>query len=378
MNIASIEPTPNPNSMKINLDEKLDPGQKYTFTKKDKERCPAPFNDILDIEGVTSIFRVADFLSVQRHPNADWEAILARVRTIIEGVSQKGENISLKPAPDEHFGEIQVSCQYFRNIPMLIKVTDGKKEKRLSIAKRFQEAVGKASKASTNMLLERQWRIIGIRYGSLEQIGEIIVEEIEAAYHDKRLESLIEGAFNYDDQKEEKKLNSKELQGLLTSEEWRQRFAALHQMGADKTQFDQFIKMSKDPKMNVRRLAVVFVGLIGGKKACEPLCEALKDEAVGVRRAAGDALTDLGDATAMGPVIETLKDKNKLIRWRAARFLFEHGDKSALAALRGSQDDPEFEVRMQILQAIERIESGKEALGTVWQQMTSKSEDKGK
>jgi len=92
-----------------------------------------------------------------------------------------------------------------------------------------------------------------------------------------------------------------------------------------------------------------------------------KDEAVGVRRAAGDALTDLGDATPISPMIETLKDQTKPIRWRAARFLFEHGDESALGALRKYQDDPEFEVRMQIRQAIERIESGKEAQGTVWQ-----------
>ena len=216
-----------------------------------------------------------------------------------------------------------------------------------------------------------------IRYGSLEQIGEIIVEEVEAAYNNKRLESLVEGAFHYEEKKEEKRLSPQELEKQLINEDWRQRFAALHQMGADKTQIDRFIKMSKDPKMNIRRLAVVFIGLIGGKKACEPLCEALKDEAVGVRRAAGDALTDLGDATAMDPIIGTLKDKNKLIRWRAARFLFEHGDESALVALRECQDDQEFEVRMQILQAIERIESGKEAQGTVWQQMTSKSDEKG-
>ena len=70
MNVVSIEPTPNPNSMKINLDEKLDPGKKYTFTKKDKERCLVQFKDILDIDGVISIFRVADFLTVQRHPRA--------------------------------------------------------------------------------------------------------------------------------------------------------------------------------------------------------------------------------------------------------------------------------------------------------------------
>jgi len=145
-------------------------------------------------------------------------------------------------------------------------------------------------------------------------------------------------------------------------------------MGADKSQIDRFIKMSKDPKMNIRRLAVVLIGLIGGKKALEPLCEALKDEAVGVRRAAGDALTDIGDVKAMDSIIVTLKDKNKLIRWRAARFLFEHGNENALGTLRECQDDTEFEVQMQIRQAIERIESGKKAQGTVWQQMTSKSD----
>ncbi len=32
MKLVSIEPTPNPNSMKITLDVSLDPGVKYTFT----------------------------------------------------------------------------------------------------------------------------------------------------------------------------------------------------------------------------------------------------------------------------------------------------------------------------------------------------------
>jgi len=376
MNIVSIEPTPNPNSMKINLDERLEPGKKYTFTKKDKDRCPVQFKDILDIHGVTSIFRVANFLSVQRNPNADWEEILSSVKVIIEGVSKENKRSFLESSAQlDHFGEIQVFCQYFRNIPMLIKVTDGKEEKRYPLSKRFQEAINKASKSSANMLMERQWKNIGIRYDSLESIGEIVVEETEAAYGDKRLEFLVEGAFHYEEKKEEKKLNPEELQRQLISEQWRQRFAALHQMGADRTKIDRFIKMSKDSKMSIRRLAVVYIGLIGGKKACESLCAALKDDAVGVRRAAGDALTDLGDAKAMGPIIETLKDQNKLIRWRAARFLFEHGDKSALGALRNCQDDTEFEVRMQILQAIERIDSGRQAQGTVWQQMTSKSKE---
>jgi HEAT repeat protein len=78
----------------------------------------------------------------------------------------------------------------------------------------------------------------------------------------------------------------------------------------------------------------------------------------------------------MGPMIETLKDSNKLVRWRAGRFLFELGDESALPALREAQNDPEFEVRMQIRQAIERIESGKAGQGPVWRQMTRSIERK--
>ncbi len=122
--------------------------------------------------------------------------------------------------------------------------------------------------------------------------------------------------------------------------------------------------------MSIRRFAVVLLGLIKTPEVLTPLCEALKDEAVGVRRSAGDALTDLGDPKAIGPMAETLKDPNKLVRWRASRFLYEVGNESALPALREAQDDCEFEVAMQIRQAIERIESGTVGPGPVSRQIT--------
>ncbi|HIA14065.1 MAG TPA: hypothetical protein EYN74_04120 [Nitrospirales bacterium] len=65
-----------------------------------------------------------------------------------------------------------------------------------------------------------------------------------------------------------------------------------------------------------------------------------------------------------------------MVRWRAARFLYEQGDESALPALHEAANDPHFEVRMQIRQTIERIESGGKAQGTVWQQMTQQSNEK--
>jgi HEAT repeat protein len=46
------------------------------------------------------------------------------------------------------------------------------------------------------------------------------------------------------------------------------------------------------------------------------------------------------------------------------------GDESALEALKQAENDPEFEVSLQIKMAIERIEGGEEAKGSVWKQMT--------
>jgi len=100
------------------------------------------------------------------------------------------------------------------------------------------------------------------------------------------------------------------------------------------------------------------------------LFRALKDKSVIVRRTAGDVLSDLGDPDAIPAMVEALKDPNKLVRWRAARFLYEVGDETALPALREAENDPEFEISLQVKMAIERIESGEEASGTVWQQMT--------
>ena len=101
-----------------------------------------------------------------------------------------------------------------------------------------------------------------------------------------------------------------------------------------------------------------------------PLRNALADPIAAVRRTAGDALNDLGNPEVAGAMAETLADASALVRWRAARFLFELGDERSLPSLRAARDDRVFEVRMQIEQAIERIESGARPEGPVWQRMT--------
>ena len=381
MKLLSIETTPNPNSMKLNLDERLANGVAITYTQENIGDCPAYIEKILAIPGVTSVFRVADFMAIQRKPAAGWEDILSQARVVLE---YAGLN-NTKPEPagtsDKEWCEVMVSVQYFRDLPMLVKVSSGNETARLPLPERFGQAIERAMGASENMLMERKWIDEGLRYGELRDVGEAVVREISAVYDEKKLQELVERAY-HPDLHEPVKASREELGELaelacaFESPRWEERFAALKEFGRNATaQIDSqalslIIRATKDPKMSIRRLAVVFLGLIKIPEVLAPLCEALKDEAVGVRRSAGDALTDLGDRRAIGPMVETLKDANKLVRWRASRFLYELGDESALPALREAQDDREFEVAMQIRQTIERIESGKVGQGPVWRQMT--------
>lgn len=377
MKLLSIETTPNPNSMKLNLDETLAKGVAITYTHEIRGDCPAYIEKILAIPGVSSVFRVEDFMALQRKPNAGWEHILFQARAILESASYNA-----KPEPketsDNKWREVTVAVQYFRDLPMLVKVSSGSETTRLPLPERFGKAIERAMGASENMLMERKWKDEGLRYGDLRDVGETVVREISAVYDEKKLNELVEKAY-HPDLHEKVEANGEELGELIRafeSPKWEERFAALKQLGRNETAridsqaLSLIIEATKDAKMSIRRLAVVLLGLIKTPEVLAPLCEALKDEAVGVRRSAGDALTDLGDARAIGPMVETLKDPNKLVRWRASRFLYELGDESVLPALREAQDDGEFEVAMQIRQAIERIESGKVGPGSVWRQMT--------
>ncbi|MFN2498966.1 MAG: virulence factor [Pyrinomonadaceae bacterium] len=388
--LLSVETTPNPNSMKLNLDERLAKGVAITYTRDNKEDCPAYIEKILAIPGVSSVFRVKDFMAIQRKPTAGWEGILSQARAVFEYASVNNAKPEPAGTSDKEWREVTVSVQYFRDLPMLVKVSSGSETTRLPLPERFGQAIERAMGASENMLMERKWKDEGLRYGELREVGAAVVREISAVYDEKKLKELVERAYHPDlHEKVEASLEELgELVRAFESPRWEERFAALKELGRNATAqigtprglpareprdsqaLSLIIRATKDPKMSIRRLAVVFLGLIKTPEVLAPLCEALKDEAVGVRRSAGDALTDLGDRQAIGPMVETLKDPNKLVRWRASRFLYELGDESALPALREAQGDREFEVAMQIRQAIERIESGKVGQGSVWTQMT--------
>ncbi|WP_282939281.1 virulence factor [Paenibacillus sp. RC67] len=376
MKLISIEPTPSPNSMKLNVDEVLPRGVRLTYKANQAEEAPEPLKGLLAIEGVRSVFRTADFIALDRTPSADWAAILAAARLLLLTDSSEGQSAEQAVSPTTSYGEAQVLVQMYRGIPMQVRVKTGDREVRSALPALFGEAVQQA--AGSSMIRERKLEEFGVRYGELEEIAAEIVSELEASYPQERLDELVKLAKEQgSDSGQENSsitrpapLSLSELEEQLQSEDWKQRYAALERFEPSVEALSVLAKALMDDNASIRRLAVVYLGDLRQTEALPYLFQALKDSTAAVRRTAGDTLSDLGDPAAIGPMIQALSDKNKLVRWRAARFLYEVGDESAIEALRLASNDPEFEVQLQAKIALERIERGEEAAGSVWQQMT--------
>jgi hypothetical protein len=374
MKILLIEPTPSPNSMKLQLDEVLDSGIRKTYTLENIRSAPPWIAQILEIDGVRSVFHTADFIAIDRRGGADWGAILAQIQ---QQFQQQEIDSSWNPEDQNEFafGEAQVLVQYFRGIPMQIRVKAGQKEERISLAARFVNAVTEV--ASATLIKERKLTDYGVRYGELPEIAREVEQELEAAYPEERLQTIVKQAIAHGRSETEfveqrKSYTLAEIEQLLSHEEWQQRYAALDALEPSEATMPLILKVIHDPKLQIRRLAVVYLGDIGSPEAITRLCEALQDSSPVIRRTAGDTLSDLGDPVATKSMIEALQDKSKLVRWRAARFLFDVGDERCVPALRDAIDDTEFEVSLQARMALERIEAGEEAVGTVWQQMANR------
>ncbi len=366
--IISIEPTPSPNTMKLILSESLASGTRNNYTAKNKEEAPTYIQALFEIDGIKGVYHVADFIAIDRHPKFDWKVILPQVRAVFGDENEEEGNLV---QTNDHYGEVNVFVQMFKGIPLQIKLTDGEQEKRQGLPERFVEAMQKAQKADDNYILERKWVEKGVRYGDLDDIAQEVAEELSAAYPQERLDELVSlanGSLESEVKQVERYINV--TLEMFNQEDWRERYALLERMDPKKEDIPVLEKALHDDNTSIRRLATVYFGMIEDKVVLPYLYEALKDPSVTVRRTAGDCMSDLGFPEAIPAMIEALKDKNKLVRWRAAMFLYEVGDERALEALKEAESDPEFEVALQVKMALERIEGGEEARGSVWKQMT--------
>ena len=370
MKIKAIEPTPSPNTMKVILHEELPAGRRNNYTKDNASQAPETVQHILQIEGVKGVYHVADFLAVERNAKYDWKSILQKVRTVF---GEEGAAADERQGDAAPFGEIKVYVQMFYGIPMQVKLTDGTHEERFALPERFKGAIMKLQMAAPNVVMERKWVEQSTRYGDFSEIGNEVVEELAAAYPEDRVNVLVEDIMKQRGAEEitvERRVPYRVTEEMMKEEDWTKRYAALEQMDPKEEDLPVLQLALHDEKPSIRRLAVAYLGMIKGKAVLPLLYDAMNDKSVTVRRTAGDCLSDIGDEEAMPVMTQALKDPSKLVRWRAAMFLYESGDESALPALREAQDDPEFEVAMQARLAIERIEGGEEAKGSVWKQMT--------
>lgn len=368
MKIITVEPTPNPNSMKVTLDEALPEGVSLSFGREDAAAAPLYLQRLLSVDGVKSLFHVADFIALERYPQADWQRILAGVRQIFAAGADEG-------MVTEPPGKVNVFVQVFRGLPMQIKLVAGLEERRVALPERFKEAAMRAATASPDLLAERKWAPKGVRYGDLDEIGREVAAEVSAAYDQERLDRLTEQALSQGpgESPAAEPLEPTVVAERLQDPDWRKRYAALEQLEPEPASLEVIVRALDDPNPSVRRLATVYLGQIG-EGVLPHLIRMLTDTSPAVRRAAGDCLSDLGDPAAIGPMCTALQDGSKLVRWRVARYLYEVGDDSALPALRAAAEDPEFEVRLQVQMAIDRIEGGHSTVEPAWKQLI-RSED---
>jgi NFU1 iron-sulfur cluster scaffold homolog, mitochondrial len=76
------EPTPNPNAIKFTVGRPVG-GPKTFADATDAESEPVAAG-LLGIDGVTSVFMTADFVTVTKQATGDWEIITPQATSIIE------------------------------------------------------------------------------------------------------------------------------------------------------------------------------------------------------------------------------------------------------------------------------------------------------
>ncbi len=78
---VNVSPTPNPDAMKFTVGVPV--GGPSTFTTDTAADDPVAA-EVVAIDGVTSMFLTADFVTVTKDRSADWSAIVPAVVAILE------------------------------------------------------------------------------------------------------------------------------------------------------------------------------------------------------------------------------------------------------------------------------------------------------
>lgn len=79
--MVNVEGTPNPNAVKFTVGRPV--GGPTTFIPGKPTDDPMA-QELLALEGVTSIFLTADFVTISKAPEAEWDPIINTAKAILE------------------------------------------------------------------------------------------------------------------------------------------------------------------------------------------------------------------------------------------------------------------------------------------------------
>ncbi|MEO1351742.1 MAG: virulence factor [Cyanobacteria bacterium J06635_15] len=390
MQLLSIETTPSPNCIKLNLDEIISHKPLTLQKGSDSPDAPEWVQQLLAIEAVQSVFAIQDFVTLTRRGNSDWQPILAQAAELI-GVADKADSKLLNqvarsaqptsnppsaPPPTSNLGQLDVAVQMFRGIPVQIRAiaADGQ-QARIALPERFNQALQRViSVTGANYVAERRWQPYQAPAGAADQVAQLVADEIDSLLDPEEL-TRIEAAAIANRSTAEPKDDAAQQQALvaeLNHPDWKHRLKALQQLDVTPETFAAVVAVLNDEKSTLRRWAAALLGASTLEIAVEPLCRLVQqDPSPMVRRTAGDALSDIGDPRAISTMGKALADGSSLVRWRAARFLNELGDQNATELLHQAiERESEFDVRVEMMAALERIEAGGDTQMPMWMRLT--------
>ena len=376
MKLSSLETTPNPNCMKLNLDEQV-VETPLSLRRGQVENVPDAIKQLLDIEGVREAFLANDFITLTRQSHADWQPILAEAAQLL-GVTADADPQLLKRSDSEPtsaqigtLGEVEVAVLVFRGIPVQVRAIGAEAQTRVSLPDRFSDVLQRVLQATgANYVQERQWEPYPPRNGQPEEVAKMVVDEIASLVDPEELRRIEAAITNTP--LEAKPAAQPENSAQLSDSNWKTRLKAIQTLEVNSDTFPALVDALNDEKTAIRRWAAALLGASTMSEAVDFLGKAvLSDSSVVVRRTAGDALSDLGDPRATAVMCKALADPSKLVRWRAARFLNETGNETAIEALKQAiTRESEFDVELEMKAALERIASGGDRSLPMWMRLS--------
>ncbi|MGI8934492.1 MAG: virulence factor, partial [Phormidesmis sp.] len=251
MKLRSIETTPSPNCMKLNLDEAASARPLTLTLGESASDAPAIFQALLTIEGIQSVFVINDFVTLTRKGSADWQPILAAAGRLLglaeDADATLGDRLQAditqaekadQKASSQNFGQVEVAIQKFRGIPVQVRVTDDTQQARVALPERFNQALQNAIVATgADYVAERIWAPYQPQFGEVDAIARQVAEELDSLLDEPELADLQHRAITSDNKTVFSDFSQTELLADLQQSDWKQRLKAIQKIEVDEETF---------------------------------------------------------------------------------------------------------------------------------------------